>query len=130
MSRVPEHLRYTEDHLWLQTLEDGSVRVGITDFAQEKLGDVVYVELPEVGETYPEHAECAVVESVKSASDIPCPVSGEVLTVNETLSDSPETVNQDPYGTGWLFRLQPDDISDLDDLLDAEGYLTLIAGEE
>lgn len=130
MSRVPEHLRYTEDHLWVQSLEDGSVRVGITDYAQDKLGDVVYVDLPEPGEAYTEKSECAVVESVKSASDIPCPISGEVVGVNEALTDAPETVNQDPYGAGWLFRLTPDDAGDLDELLDAESYAAFTAEDE
>lgn len=129
MSRIPEHLRYTSTHLWLQTLEDGSVRVGVTDHAQERLGDVVYVELPEVGESYPDNAECAVVESVKSASDIYCPISGEVAAANQALEDEPEILNRDPYGEGWLFRIVPDDPHAIDELLDAESYTALIAQE-
>ncbi|RME35321.1 MAG: glycine cleavage system protein GcvH [Gammaproteobacteria bacterium] len=129
MSNVPEDLRYTESHEWVALQEDGTVRVGITDYAQQQLGDLVYVELPEVGQNFVSGAECAVVESVKSASDLYMPVSGEIVSVNEELADSPELINQDPYGQGWIFEVQPTDPGELDGLLDADGYRELIEGE-
>lgn len=130
MSDVPRQLRYTEDHLWLQRLDDGGIRVGITDFAQQQLGDVVYVDLPSPGQTCAEKVDCAVVESVKSASDIPCPLSGRVTSVNDALEDSPETVNQDCYGAGWLFVMEADDPEDLAATLDADGYALFISARE
>jgi glycine cleavage system H protein len=111
-------------------LDDDLVRVGITDHAQESLGDMVYVELPEVGNTYQAEEECAVVESVKSASDLYCPIAGEIVEVNEMLRDHPETVNTDPYGNGWIFCLRPDDINDLQGLLDAEAYQAALPDSE
>jgi glycine cleavage system H protein len=122
MSNLPTELRYAASHEWARLEDDGSVTVGITNHAQEALGDVVFVELPEVGSSVEMGNECAVVESVKAASDIYAPVSGEILEVNEGLEDSPETINSDPYGDGWMFRIQPDNEEQLDDLLDAEGY--------
>jgi glycine cleavage system H protein len=130
MNNIPEDLKYTSSHEWVKPLPDGTVRVGITDYAQHALGDMVYVELPEVGNSYPAQAECAVVESVKSASDLYCPVSGEVVEANQALSDNAEIVNRDPYGAGWIFRLRPDDLSDLDDLLDADEYAESVRSEE
>ena len=122
MSNIPTELRYASSHEWARLEDDGSVVVGITDHAQEALGDVVFVELPEVGATVAMGAECAVVESVKAASDIYAPISGEIVEVNEALEDAPETINSDSYGDGWMFRIQPDNEEQLNDLLDAEGY--------
>lgn len=122
MSENPSELKYARSHEWARLEEDGSVTVGITDYAQQALGDVVFVEYPEVGQQVVAAEEAGVVESVKAASDIMAPVSGTVLAVNEVLTDAPETVNEDPYGDGWFFRLEPDDAADLNDLLDAEAY--------
>ncbi|MCQ4324186.1 glycine cleavage system protein H [Stutzerimonas stutzeri] len=121
MSDIPSDLRYAASHEWARLEADGSVTVGISDHAQEALGDVVYVELPEVGRQLGAGQEAGVVESVKAASDIYAPVSGEVVAINEALADSPELVNSDPYGS-WFFRLQPSDPAQLDKLLDATGY--------
>ena len=107
MSELPGDLRYTNEHEWLRQEEDGSVTVGITDHAQSALGDLVYVELPEAGQELTAGGEMAVVESVKAASDVYAPVSGSVLDVNEELADDPELINSDPYGDGWIVRLQP-----------------------
>jgi len=122
MSNLPDDFRYSPAHTWSERLDDGLVRVGITDHAQHELGDIVFVELPEVEKSYSSGEECAVVESVKSASDIYCPVSGEVVEVNEVLEDSPEKINEDPYGLGWLFVIRPDDEAELDELIDANEY--------
>jgi len=122
MSNPPE-LRYTESHEWVRTQPDGSVLVGITDFAQDALGDLVFVDLPQVGKTFVAGQAIAVVESVKAASDIYAPVGGTVTGVNETLKDAPEKVNRDAFGA-WLFRMQPQDIGDVGRLLDAAGYQT------
>ena len=130
MSETPDDLRYASTHEWARLEEDGSVTVGITDHAQEALGDVVFVELPELGVVVAAADEAGVVESVKAASDIYAPVSGTVLAVNEALEDAPETVNQDPYGDGWFFRLKPDDGADLQHLLDAEAYQEVVDAEE
>lgn len=125
MSEAPEDLRYTESHEWVRTLEDGTLEVGITDHAQDALGDLVFVDLPEVGNAYSAGDECAVVESVKAASDVYAPVTGEVVEVNHTLSDAPETINGDPYGEGWIFRMQPAEPAESGNLIDAEAYLEL-----
>ena len=122
MSDTPSELRYASSHEWSREEADGSITVGITNHAQDALGDVVFVELPEAGRQLNAGDECAVVESVKAASDIYAPVSGEVIAVIEALSDAPELINDDPYGEGWLFRLKLSDSSELDGLLDAEGY--------
>ncbi len=122
MSEISSDLRYSETHEWVSAEEDGAVRIGITDHAQEQLGDIVFVELPELGATFAQGDACAVVESVKAASDIYCPISGEIVAVNDDLQDSPETVNSDPYGDGWLFSVKPDDSGEIDGLMDAEGY--------
>ena len=121
MSDIPSDLRYAASHEWARLEADGSVTVGISDHAQEALGDGVYVELPEVGQQLAAGQQAGVVESVKAASDIYAPISGEVIAINEQLTDSPEMVNSEPYGS-WFFRLQPSDASALDKLLDAEGY--------
>ncbi len=111
MSDLPGDLLYTNEHEWLRREEDGSVTIGITDHAQAALGDLVYVELPEVGQEIVPGGDMAVVESVKAASDVYSPVSGEVTAVNEVLADAPETINSDPYGEGWIARVQPGDES-------------------
>ncbi|MEX2525075.1 MAG: glycine cleavage system protein GcvH [Gammaproteobacteria bacterium] len=119
-------LKYTEDHEWIRQEEDGSLTFGITDHAQDSLGDVVFVELPEAGQTLNAGEEVAVIESVKAAGEIKLPVSGTVIEVNDALSDKPELVNSDPLGEGWFFRLKPDDTSALDDLMDEEQYKAFI----
>lgn len=129
MSSIPEQLLYAESHEWVAEEDDGSVRVGITDHAQSELGDVVYVELPAVGAKVTAGAECAVVESVKAASDIYAPVSGEIVEINEALADSPETLNESPYESGWMFRIQPDAGADMSGLLDAAAYAEHIEEE-
>jgi glycine cleavage system H protein len=122
MSEFPIELRYAKSHEWARLEEDGTVTVGISDHAQNALGDVVYVELPELEVVVDAGAEAGVVESVKAASDIYAPVGGTIIAVNHVLEDAPETVNTDPYGDGWFFRIQPNDLGDLDELLDADGY--------
>jgi glycine cleavage system H protein len=122
MSNTPSELKYASSHEWARLEEDGTVTVGITDHAQDALGDVVFVELPEVGASLAAGDEAGVVESVKAASDIYAPVGGEVIATNEQLEDAPETVNSDPYHDGWFFKLQPADTSELDALLSAEDY--------
>lgn len=121
MSNIPADLRYAASHEWARLEADGSVTVGISDHAQEALGDVVFVELPDVGKQLAAGQEAGVVESVKAASDIYAPVSGEVIAVNEALADAPELVNEDPYGN-WFFKLKPSNPSELAALLDAAGY--------
>ena len=130
MSDIPEDLRYLPSHEWVQKNLDETLTIGITDHAQASLGDVVYVELPEVGDQISAREESAVVESVKAASDIFAPVSGEVIEINEALEDQPELINDSPYVDGWFFRVRPDDISELDDTLDAEGYAAEIEEAE
>ena len=122
MSQTPEELKYASSHEWARLEEDGTVTVGITDHAQEALGDVVFVEVPEVGASIAAGDEAGVVESVKAASDIYAPIGGEVIAVNEQLEDEPETVNSDPYNDGWFFKLQPEDTGELEKLLSAEEY--------
>lgn len=122
MSQAPEGLKFARSHEWVRVEDDGSVTVGISDHAQEALGDVVFVELPETGSEIAAGDEVAVVESVKAASDIYAPVSGTVLAVNEALTDAPETVNGSPYAEGWFFRLQPADAAELDELMDGDAY--------
>jgi glycine cleavage system H protein len=122
MSNLPPELKYANTHEWARLEEDGSVTVGITDHAQESLGDVVFIELPEVGTSLTAGDEAGVVESVKAASDIYAPISGVVLAINETLEEAPETVNQDAYVDGWFFKIKPVDTQELNDLLDAEKY--------
>ena len=122
MSNTPSELKYASSHAWARLEEDGTVTVGITHHAQDSLGDVVFVELPEVGAEYGAGEEAAVVESVKAASDIYAPVSGEVVAVNDALEESPETVNEYPYSDGWFFRLKPSDVSELDNLLSNDDY--------
>ena len=130
MSQVPTELKYASSHEWARLEEDGTITVGITDHAQEALGDVVFVELPEVGSALAAGDEAGVVESVKAASDIYSPVGGEVIAINERLEDEPETVNADPYSDGWFFRLQPSDSSELEELLSADDYQRQCAEED
>ena len=122
MSEVQAELLYRDSHEWVRDEGDGTVVVGISDHAQAALGDMVFVELPEPGTTFGQGDACAVVESVKAASDAYAPVSGEIVDVNSALEDSPELVNTDPYGDGWMYRMQMSDPSELDDLLSAEEY--------
>jgi glycine cleavage system H protein len=124
---VPDDLRYSSDHEWVRS-EDGTIRVGITDYAQDALGDVVYVEVPEVGTTVAANAKVSEVESTKSVSDIFAPVAGTVIEVNAELADAPERLNDDPYGEGWICVIRPDDPSQVDALLDAQAYSALIDG--
>ncbi|KRP81395.1 glycine cleavage system protein GcvH [Pseudomonas lactis] len=125
MSNIPADLRFAESHEWARLEADGTVTVGISDHAQEALGDVVFVELAEVGANFEAQGQAGVVESVKAASDIYSPIAGEVIAVNEELSGSPELLNSDPYGT-WIFKLKPSDKAELDKLLDAAGYKAAI----
>ena len=125
MSNIPADLRFAESHEWARLEADGTVTVGISDHAQEALGDVVFVELAEVGAHFQAQGQAGVVESVKAASDIYSPVAGEVIAVNEELSGSPELLNSDPYGA-WIFKLKPSDKAELDKLLDAAGYKAAI----
>ena len=125
MSLIPAELRFAESHEWARLEADGTVTVGISDHAQEALGDVVFVELAEVGKVFAAGDTAGVVESVKAASDIYSPIAGKVIAVNEELSGSPELLNSDPYGA-WIFKLQPDNAADLDKLLDAAGYKAAI----
>ena len=122
MSNIPQELKYTESHEWIGVEADGSVRIGISDHAQEALGDLVFVELPAVGDHLDQGESCAVVESVKAASDIYTPITGDVIAVNEALEDDPAAINTDPYGDGWLFQISLEDASELDGLLDADSY--------
>ncbi len=122
MSEIPAELKYTDSHEWIREDEGGIATIGITDHAQEQLGDLVFVELPEVGSTLSAGDACCVVESVKAASDVYSPLSGEVVEVNELLNDAPETINDSPYDDGWLFKIKMAAETELDDLLDAEAY--------
>ncbi|MEW9897812.1 glycine cleavage system protein GcvH [Chitinivorax sp. PXF-14] len=126
MSNIPAELKYVDTHEWLRLEADGTVTVGITDHAQELLGDVVFVELPAVGKVLDKNAEAGVVESVKAASDVYCPIAGEIVAVNSALEGSPELANSDPYGEAWFFRMKPTNAADLDGCLDAAGYAALI----
>ncbi len=122
MSQVPNTLKYTATHEWIKLEQDGSVTVGITEHAQELLGDLVFVQLPEVGDEVKIRGDVAVVESVKAASDVYAPVSGKVIAINENLNQTPELINQDPYAAGWIFKLAPSNQQELTELLDAAAY--------
>lgn len=130
MSETPPDLKYIETHQWVRAADDGTATVGITDFAQDQLGDVVYVGMPEVGVTVNGGEEAGVAESVKSASDVFSPVTGEVIEVNEALEEEPELVNEDPYGDGWLFRVRVKDQGELEGLMDADAYAAHVADAE
>ena len=129
MSSIPSDLQYLRSHEWVRVEEDGIVTIGITDHAQEALGDVVFVELPEVGATLAAGDDIGVVESVKAASDLVCPLTGEIVEVNEALEDAPETVNSNPYDEGWFFKMKLEDEGELKDLLDAEAYADVVEAE-
>lgn len=129
MSNVPGELKYTKSHEWVKSNDDGTVTVGITDHAQDLLGDMVFVEVPEAGSALSAGQDCAVVESVKAASDVYSPIEGEVVEGNEALADSPEAVNKDPYGEGWLFKLRPANADDVAALMDADAYQKLVESE-
>lgn len=122
MSKVPNNLKYTKSHEWVEVLQDGTLRMGITDHAQTLLGDMVYVELPQLGKTFNANQECAVVESVKAASDVYSPIAGQVVEVNNALTDAPELINGDPYGEGWILRLKPNSAADVNTLLAPDAY--------
>ena len=130
MSYVPDNLKYTASHEWLEDLGNGVYRVGITEFAQSQLGDIVFVELPEMDETYAQEDECGVVESVKTASDIYCPLVGTITAINDALEDSPELINDSPYDDGWIFELELGEEADIGSLLSAEDYRESIADED
>lgn len=129
MSQIPQELKYTDTHEWARVESDGSVTVGITDHAQELLGDIVFIELPEVDNDVNAAQETGVIESVKAASDIYAPISGIISEINDNLQDSPDLVNSDPYGEGWLYRIQPSDEDEIEKLLDADSYAEQVAAE-
>lgn len=129
MSNIPKELKYASTHEWVRNEGDGIFTVGITEHAQDLLGDMVFVELPEVGDAVAAGDDVAVCESVKAASDIYAPIAGEIVEVNEELEDAPETVNNDPFGDGWLFKIKAEDPSEVEGLLDAEGYQAVIDEE-
>ena len=126
MSDTPDNLVYAASHEWARALDDNIVEVGISDYAQEALGDVVYVELPEVGQAVSAGQQCCAVESVKAASDIYAPVSGEIVAVNEELDGEPELLNESPYEKGWMFRIKASETNELQDLLSADAYLAQV----
>ncbi|MGD2007844.1 MAG: glycine cleavage system protein GcvH [Cellvibrionales bacterium] len=130
MSNNPPELKYAKTHEWARVEEDGAVTIGITDHAQEALGDVVYIEVPDVGDTLAGGDQAGVVESVKAASDIFAPLSGEVIAINGTLEEEPELVNADPYNDGWFYRIMPQDLSELESLLSADEYAAACAEDE
>lgn len=130
MSEIPGDLKFLKSHEWARVEDDGLIRVGISDHAQAQLGDLVYVELPEVGSAVKAGIGAAVVESVKAASDIYAPVSGEIVEVNELLNDKPEIINEDAVGEGWIFLVRPSDRAELDDLLDVNAYEELMESDD
>ena len=129
MSETPDDLRYSRNHEWARANDDGSITIGITDHAQDQLGDLVYVEVPEPGREVEANEACAVVESVKAASDMYAPIAGTVMEVNQALADKPEVVNQDAYGEGWLIRLKPSSSDALSTLMDADAYREFVESE-
>jgi glycine cleavage system H protein len=129
MSNVPADLRYTKTHEWVRDNGDGTITIGITDHAQEALGDIVFVDIPETGRTLDANEACAVVESVKAASDIYSPLAGEIIDANATLTDTPDAINTSPYEDGWIFRLTPSNLGALNQLLDAAAYEQVVEDE-
>jgi glycine cleavage system H protein len=127
MTKTPDDLKYAASHEWVKKLPDGTVLIGITDHAQAALGDLVFVETPKAGRKLAANEACCVVESVKAASDVYAPISGTVTEINAALGDHPELINDAPYEAGWLWKMQPDDIADVDGLLDAAGYIASVA---
>ena len=130
MSQIPADLKSIETHQWVRVADAGTASVGVTDFAQDQLGDVVFVELPELGATVTGGEEAGVAESVKSDSDVCSPVTGEVIEINESLEDEPEKLNEDPYGEGWLFRVRLSDAGEIDGLMEADAYADMVADAE
>ena len=126
MHDIPSNLKFSKTHVWLEDLGENNYRVGITDFAQDELGDIVFVEPPEEGREYDQADECAVIESVKSTSDIYCPLSGIITEINSELNDTPDLINSEPYSEGWIFILKANDESELNELIDANSYYELI----
>jgi glycine cleavage system H protein len=126
-TKIPGDLKYAKSHEWVKQQPDGTVVIGITDHAQSALGDLVFVEVPKAGRKVAANEACAVVESVKAASDVYSPLAGEVVDANAALASAPETLNQDPYGKGWMFKLKPANAADVDKLLDAAGYGKVVA---
>lgn len=129
MNEIPGDLKFLKSHEWARMEDDGTVTVGISDHAQGQLGDLVYVELPSVGDTVEAGNACAVVESVKAASDVYSPVSGTILKVNDALADKPETINEDAFGDGWIFKLKPSSAAEMDELLTPDEYAEQVEGE-
>ena len=127
MIEVPDNLKYTKDHEWLRLEDDGMVTLGITDHAQQALGELVFVEVPDAGDSFAVGDACAVVESVKAASDVYCPMAGTVTDANTELADQPELVNSSPYDDGWILRIEPQSAADFDEMLDAETYQQFVA---
>jgi len=125
---IPTHLKYTKSHEWVKLEEDGTATTGITNHAQELLGDMVFVEIPQVGRHLKQGEECAVVESVKAAADVYAPISGEVITTNPELESAPEKINEDAYST-WLYKIKPSNVEDINDLLDSVGYQKVLESE-
>lgn len=125
---IPTHLKYTKSHEWVKLEEDGTATTGITNHAQELLGDMVFVEIPQVGRHLKQGEECAVVESVKAAADVYAPISGEVITTNPELESAPEKINEDAY-SAWLYKIKPSNVEDLNDLLDSVGYQKVLESE-
>ncbi len=129
MNKILDDIKYSKTHEWARVMIDGSITIGISDHAQHQLGDMVFVEPPEVGRTLKANEACAVVESVKAASDVYSPIAGEVVEINEKLADKPELLNEDPYGEGWIMRVNPSTANDVDQLLDARAYEELLRAE-
>ena len=129
MNEIPGDLKFLRSHEWARVDDNGRVTIGISDHAQGQLGDLVYVELPNVGDHVDQNASCAVVESVKAASDIYSPVAGKIVAVNQALADKPETINEDAYGEGWIFAVEPEDLAQLEELLTPDDYAAMIEEE-
>ncbi|MEE8157050.1 MAG: glycine cleavage system protein GcvH [Gammaproteobacteria bacterium] len=130
MANIPTELRYAKTHEWARLEDDGTVVVGISDHAQSALGDLVFVEVPEAGTEVASGDACAIVESVKAASDVYSPIAGEIIAANEALGDAPEMINQDPYGDGWIMRMKPADAGEIGEMMDAEAYEAFLEEEE
>ena len=130
MANIPTELRYAKTHEWARLEDDGTVVVGISDTAQSALGDLVFVEVPEAGTEVASGDACAIVESVKAASDVYSPIAGEIIAANEALGDAPEMINQDPYGDGWIMRMKPADAGEIGEMMDAEAYEAFLEEEE
>ncbi len=126
MTLIPANLRYASTHMWIEVVPDGSAKIGITDYAQQELGDIVFIELPETNRQFTRGQECAVIESTITDSVLFYPLDGEVIDINDVFDENPEMINIDPYGDGWIFIIRPDDPNELDDLIDANAYNELI----